>query len=856
MSKTIVKKITVGAILAVMCSVLSFGQNENPISYTFEKKYGQVEVGGPYAGVEFHKSNPLPSRISFYYPVANSIDVSTDYWKRERSRPMAVGIQVGQARRKWIGREGWNYTLSPNSVTFFDRDSLLSYQMRYEFCMNEPAMVFSFEIKNESLKPQSLSVYSHLLLALRTCQTYARKDSAMMTIKTKSGAVLAQFNDTDTKETGLFVLNAGEQPAGIWDDADELSATDDGNSRWIGLAGRTRNSSPTNPRRRRAIAAFEYSHMLQPGESLKIIQIIGTAQKNEAEKELSIISKNWQSQVSLYNEYIKKRSSTESQFTTGDRIVDRSVVWAKSILAANAHYLNGTIVPMPCPAEYNFYFTHDLLMTNLGAVNFDLERVKKNLRYVVSLAKDSIIPHAYYWRDKEFQTELCFPSNWNHFWFIEVSAAYLRHSFDTVTVRMLYPLISKSLTEVLKQKKDDNLMYAFRPDWWDIGWKEGPRTYTTALTVRAIDDYLYIASCIDHKNRNLIDLEHTSRSMRSALSKKLWDDSLNYLINYNDSTEDTHLYMGSLIAPAFHLLDREKSEKLIHTAQKVLFAPKVGIRAVMPADFATDSLIKYFKFAGDEAGQAYYYINGGVWPHNNAWYALALNSIGRSDEALAMMKQTMTVDGIAQSPNGYPAMYEYRFSDETSPEYGKIDKPSFLWAGGFYLYTLYSISGFSDNVWNLSVGGNHARFDSPIQCSYEFGRSKNVTINGYTKTMHALTGDGRTIPSLVLPLDILNDSTLSVTYGSVTDPYIAGTNAIVYSAVYHAVGKKLECSVSSFEGHRVTMTVVSATLPRSIDLDGKSVKQVDSRNNIDGSVTTNIRFTAASHRETIQVGWE
>jgi len=49
------------------------------IAYTFDGHFGQVEVGGRYAGAEFHRSRPLPSRISFYYPVANSIELSTGY---------------------------------------------------------------------------------------------------------------------------------------------------------------------------------------------------------------------------------------------------------------------------------------------------------------------------------------------------------------------------------------------------------------------------------------------------------------------------------------------------------------------------------------------------------------------------------------------------------------------------------------------------------------------------------------------------------------------------------------------------------------------------------------------------------
>ena len=58
------------------------------------------------------------------------------------------------------------------------------------------------------------------------------------------------------------------------------------------------------------------------------------------------------------------------------RPIDKSYLWAKGILAANKHYIDNNIVPMPCPAEYNFYFTHDVLVTDYAAVNFDFPELK------------------------------------------------------------------------------------------------------------------------------------------------------------------------------------------------------------------------------------------------------------------------------------------------------------------------------------------------------------------------------------------------------------------------------------------------------------------------------------------------
>lgn len=100
----IVRQLSVVAVCFIINALPAQSQQTGPLEYAFDKHYGQVEVGGVFAGAEFHNSRPLPSRISLYYPVANSIDLSTDYWKRGDSRPVAVGMQVDEGERRWIGR--------------------------------------------------------------------------------------------------------------------------------------------------------------------------------------------------------------------------------------------------------------------------------------------------------------------------------------------------------------------------------------------------------------------------------------------------------------------------------------------------------------------------------------------------------------------------------------------------------------------------------------------------------------------------------------------------------------------------------------------------------------------------------
>ncbi len=483
----------------------------------FEGKFGQVEVGGPYAGAEFHGSRPLPSRISLYYPVANSIDLSTDYWKRGESRPMVVGIAVDGGRRHWLGKEGWGYVLSPHRVQFTHHEDSLDYSMSYEFCLGEPAMIFTLCIRNNLERVVRMQAYTHLKGTLRTCQKYARLDSASTTARRGGSTLFAFYPHKEAGMACLLVGNAGAKPAYWTTDATELGIADSGASRWLEpgiLPGSRLFASDT---RGNAAAAFVYEKQLKPGDSLLVVQYIASCKPVEADSLDKRLLANWSTEVQAYHNMVQEKAYREFGIRTGDAWVDSSVSWARAILAANAHYLDGAIVPMPCPAEYNFFFTHDVLLTDLAAVHFDPERVKRDFLHIMSLSERDIIPHAYYWRDDGFKKELCTPDNWNHLWFILLNGSYLRHTSDTATVSRLYPLVTKSLTEILQQRKPDGLMHAFRPDWWDIGRKEGPRSFITILTIRALREYEYISSFLGRGQHQRGDHERMADEMQKAL---------------------------------------------------------------------------------------------------------------------------------------------------------------------------------------------------------------------------------------------------------------------------------------------------------------------------------------------------
>ena len=77
---------------------------------------------------------------------------------------------------------------------------------------------------------------------------------------------------------------------------------------------------------------------------------------------------------------------------------------------------------------------------------------------------------------------------------------------------------------------------------------------------------------------------------------------------------------------------------------------------------------------------------------------------GKKDEAFGFIKNVMTLKGIMAGPNGQPAMYEVRNGNFNDPTvYGTVDKPQFLWAAGWYLYSLYHLFVVEENEWNITL---------------------------------------------------------------------------------------------------------------------------------------------------------
>ena len=777
-------------IFLVSCSTR---YNYPELEVEFDGGYGQIEVGGKYVGVEFHQSRPLPSRISFYYPVANSIDLSTDYWQRYKSLPLTILLR-SEGQIYSVGNKPYPYSYTPYKAHFENNEDNFHLTFSYDVCDDLPVLVFRITIKNISNKSRELSLITELKTSLRTSHTYAWKERASVKYFNDGNVATTVFNDLDTDSALVFIANAGE--LAVEYNQEEMQVVDD------------------------PALQFEYKKELGAQQQIEIIQLIGMCRQREKDQIIRKVKQQWQESVKKNEKRIMDYTYNQSYFFVEDSILQQTMAWSKALLASNIHYIDGYYLPMPCPAEYNFFFTHDLLLTSLGAIYFDLNYVKKGFQFLRSMTKkDSVLAHAYYWKDAQFVTEYCYSDNWNHLWFIITASSYLKHSSDFETLESIFPMLKKSLHMMLKNKGKDDLMYATRPDWWDTGNVYGVRTYITALMYKALQDYAFICYQLEREDEALIDYIQLAARMKKQLIEKLWDDQSGFLFNMLDNEiVDRHYYAGSLVATYYGLLDDEKKSHLLQTVKDTLLDENIGIRNAMPPDF--HELISVYNFKGMESGMPYFYFNGGVWPHGNAWYALGLLYNNQVEEAKTVLKKYLTLDGIRNSPNGQPSFYEYRITDPKSDRYGEIDKPTFLWAGGWYLHVLYQVAGLRENSWNiyfsptLPDGFENIEYDVTL-----FGELCRIKWIGKGDYFHKISIDGQNQSSAVI---ISAAKKIVLERGLPAIPYLAEANCIIENVAFSA--NKLIIEFSGIIEQNTELKIVSPIKLQKSDLNGLLIR--------------------------------
>ncbi len=785
------KHFTVIIALFFLCNIV-IAQKYKYLNVCSNRK-SEIEIGSKFIGLEFHDSHPLPQRISFYYPIANSIDQSYDYWKRDTSFVIKLYLSKGNNNIEFK-KLTYEYCLTPYSVDFFNKNKKIS--ISYRFLNNFPAFVVKYRIKNTYGIPDTFTIVTKHTLTIRTSHTYEPKDS--IEYKLKDNQIFVDYQDVETGKPVMFILNEEQIP-----EETKIFYVE-----------------KTNYARKNPVLQLSYKKYLPPEGEMIIEQIIGMVKKEELSGTLEYISNDFKKGIEQYEKEVLDYAFKASNFKTGIKEIDFTVNWAQAILAVNKHYLNDKIVPMPCPAEYNFYFTHDVLMTDLSAVKYDLHRVKNDLEFIVRNAdKDFNIPHAFYWKDSTYHTEYAIGDNWNNQWFIIVTAEYLKHSSDTETTIKLLPHLTVSINNILKTLGKDSLIWSYRPDWWDIGKRYGPRSYISILTARAIESYLFISSYLKCESDNLVQLENLKEKLIDNLNRKLWNNKYGYLMNYSEQCViDTHYYCGSLLAAYFNLIDTTKKIIMLNKANNYLLNKEIGIYNVFPMDF--DELTDYWNFVGNEAGDKYYYLNGGIWYHNNAWYALALSSSGKKEEAFNFVKNIMTIEGIMNAPGGQPAMYEVRNGNKNDMiNYGTVDKPQFMWAAGWYLYALYHLYGLNDNGWNIELDPflpSHQK-----NCSFDiFIARGKVNINIERANHYEILLNNEKLHSFILPRNINYDTVINIKIGKINTPFLKSTNSSLEKIEYK--NKKMKLYLNGFIGHKNVTKLISPMKPKNIKINNNN----------------------------------
>ena len=777
-------RLSILLVFLLIAPLACFAEIEK-LSQQYDGDNGTLEVGGAMAGAEFHHSRPLPSRISFFYPVANSIDPSDDYWRRDQFSAMHLVLK-GKGMQVDLVDEAFAYDYTPASAIFNGEVEGIPVSISYEFGDQLPILAITISITNSSPKTLKLNLEGSLDVRIRTSHTYAWADHC--SAQKFEGGAAVRYDELQAGNASLAMLAV--EPRGI---SIVVDPGDEHQARFL----------------------FKEKLKIKSAETFSRTLLVGMEETARLPESLPEWRAKWRQDVNNCQSRVEKAAFEGAQFELDDEALLETFGWSRAVIESLQHYLDGAVVPMPCPAQYNFYFTHDVLVTDLGVVRYDLERVKKDLLFIQTISTDTVLAHAYYWKDDRYVTEFCLHDSWNHFWFIQLAALYLRHGGDPELIRDMLPLIRASHRAIESQLgEEDNLAYGTRPDWWDIGNVYGARTYLTANLIRAEREAAYIDLALGIPVDVAMVPSRSVDAIQKDLEEKLWSDNYGYLMNSIGDTIEHHIYAGSLVASAYGVLNKQHAQQLVDTATDVLLDPELGIRNVMPPDFHL--LEKEYKFNGPEAGGPWLYANGAVWPQGNAWYALAQMGIGDPNGALETVKRYMTIDGIAASPNGLPSFYEFRHSEQGAADYGQIEKPTFLWAGGWYVNCLYGLAGLRETPFNLALttdlpdGFENAAFDMTFA-----GELCQIEWEGEGEAVESILWDGAPAYSLVL---YDSPERIEITRGPAEIPCLVSINAVVKDVAWIEENSELVVELlPGFEARNITAQFTAPEEPAAVE---------------------------------------
>ncbi|MBU4444584.1 hypothetical protein KJ656_05815, partial [bacterium] len=170
-------------------------------------------------------------------------------------------------------------------------------------------------------------------------------------------------------------------------------------------------------------------------------------------------------------------------------------------------------------------------------------------------------------------------------------------------------------------------------------------------------------------------------------------------------------------------------------------------------------------------------------------------------------------------------------SDFTNSDvYGKIDKPNFLWAAGWYLYSLYHLYGIEENTWNVSM--KPFLPEDQETCEFDLalnGKKHRISISGHGDYLQSVRNNGDECASVVFVKNNDN-SNYQFSCGLPEYPYLESTESIVLSCDYDRWNQHLFMSLKAFPGHRNKISIISPVKPASIRFNNQVVEDYELEN--------------------------
>jgi len=231
-----------------------------------------------------------------------------------------------------------------------------------------------------------------------------------------------------------------------------------------------------------------------------------------------------------------------------------------------------------------------------------------------------------------------------------------------------------------KDRDGDGLIEeGFFANWQDTILKHGEVLYSNACYFHALNEFSYLAELLEVK---MIASEYAKRAeaTKLALNLKFWSNEF-YTDWFGLTPHEYFDSAGNILSIAWGVATQHRAEKI----EEILAREKLGevpIRTPHPKYPFWKVIPLLFPLT------AYYYHNGFSWPWIGCMNAIALNSIGKKEEAISQLKD------VAWQLNEYCVSNEVfdRNNEPVESTMLKSEKP-FAWTAGLFIRAVDEIFG-------------------------------------------------------------------------------------------------------------------------------------------------------------------